>query len=63
MNKICFLLGARFGNYQSKIGLITILKNYSIDACDQTPIPYVNNRRRFLLGPAAGIRLKFTKIT
>ncbi|OXU20062.1 hypothetical protein TSAR_004866 [Trichomalopsis sarcophagae] len=56
-------LGARFGNYQTKVGLITILKNYSVDICDQTPIPYVSNRRRFLLGPAAGILLKFTKLS
>jgi len=55
-------IGARFGNYQSKIGLITILKKFKVDVCPRTPIPYVTNRRRFLIGPATGIHLKFTKI-
>ncbi|XP_014207797.1 probable cytochrome P450 6a13 [Copidosoma floridanum] len=56
-------IGARFGNYQSKVGLITILKNFKVDVCEKTPIPYVSNRRRFLIGPAAGIPLRFTKIS
>ncbi|XP_011501310.1 PREDICTED: cytochrome P450 6A1-like [Ceratosolen solmsi marchali] len=55
-------IGARFGNYQTKIGVITILKNYRVDICDKTPIPYVSNPRRFLLAPKEGIHLKFTKL-
>lgn len=57
-----YFTGARFAHYQSKVGLIKILKNFSIDTCDETCIPYVNNPKSFLLQPIGGIKLKFTKI-
>ena len=59
---IIFFLGARFGNFQTKVGIITVLKNYRLDICDKTTIPYKSNKRRFLLGPADGIYLKFTNL-
>ncbi|KAJ8687377.1 hypothetical protein QAD02_023171 [Eretmocerus hayati] len=55
-------IGARFANFQSKVGLIGILKNYKVDVCEKTCIPYVNNPRAFLLQPMGGIKLKFTRI-
>lgn len=55
-------IGARFGVYQTKIGLIKILRNYKVETCEKTMIPYVNNPRTFLLAPKDGIVLKFVKI-
>ncbi|XP_014204417.1 probable cytochrome P450 6a13 [Copidosoma floridanum] len=55
-------IGARFANYQSKVGIAVILKNYKVDVCDKTCIPYVNNPRAFLIAPVGGIVLKFTKV-
>ncbi|KAG9429130.1 cytochrome P450 6A1 [Apis mellifera carnica] len=33
-------IGARFANYQVKIGLIMILRNYKVEVCEKTVIPY-----------------------
>ncbi|XP_014237778.1 cytochrome P450 6a2-like [Trichogramma pretiosum] len=55
-------IGMRFANFQSKVGLVKILKNYRVEVCDKTPIPYVNNPKAFLLAPTGGIHLKFTKV-
>ncbi|OXU29726.1 hypothetical protein TSAR_016158, partial [Trichomalopsis sarcophagae] len=55
-------IGARFANYQSKIGIIQVLRNYKVEVCDKTCIPYVNDPRAFLLAPVGGIHLKFTKL-
>lgn len=55
-------IGARFADYQTKVGLIKILKNYKVDVCEETPIPYENNVNSFLLRPKEGIPLKFIKI-
>ncbi|XP_014214659.1 probable cytochrome P450 6a13 [Copidosoma floridanum] len=55
-------IGARFANYQTKVGLATILKNYKVDVCNKTSIPYVINPRAFLLAPKDGIVLKFIKL-
>ncbi|KAJ8688568.1 hypothetical protein QAD02_024363 [Eretmocerus hayati] len=55
-------IGARFGTYQTKIGIITIVKNYELDICEKTSIPYKINPRKFLLGPAEGINLTLRKL-
>lgn len=55
-------IGARFAIYQSKVGLIKILRNYKIDVCEKTMIPYVIDPAAFLLAPKGGIYLKITKI-
>ncbi|OXU30705.1 hypothetical protein TSAR_012773 [Trichomalopsis sarcophagae] len=55
-------IGARFGNYQTKLGIIQVLKNYKVEVCDQTRIPYVIDPKQFLLTPIDGIKLKFRKI-
>lgn len=55
-------IGARFAIYQTKVGLMTILKNYRVDVCEKTTIPYVNHKSSFLLQPKDGIYLKFKKI-
>ncbi|XP_077276291.1 putative cytochrome P450 6a13 [Temnothorax americanus] len=55
-------IGARFAVYQSKVGLVKILRNYKVETCEKTTIPYVNNPRAFLLMPKDGLHLKIIKI-
>ncbi|XP_043279161.1 cytochrome P450 6A1-like [Venturia canescens] len=55
-------IGARFANYQSKVGLIKILQNHRVDVCAKTQIPYAIDPRSFLLTPVDGIHVKITKI-
>jgi len=55
-------IGARFAIYQTKIGLVKILRNYKIETCEKTPIPYINHPTAFVLSPKDGIYLKIIKI-
>ncbi|CAK9815687.1 Cytochrome P450 6a2 [Anthophora plagiata] len=55
-------IGARFAVYQTKIGLITILRNHKVDVCDKTTIPYEFDPRTFLVAPKGGITLRITKV-
>lgn len=55
-------IGARFAVYQTKVGLIKILRNYKVDVCDQTPIPYEYDPFSFILAPKNGLYLKFSKV-
>ncbi|XP_050488656.1 uncharacterized protein LOC126872590 [Bombus huntii] len=54
-------IGARFANYQSKVGLATILHNHKVDVCEKTKIPYEPDKEAFLLSLAGGVNLKITK--
>ncbi|XP_033314758.1 uncharacterized protein LOC117213489 [Bombus bifarius] len=55
-------IGARFANYQSKVGLATILHNHKVDVCEKTKIPYEPDKEAFLLSLAGGVNLKITKV-
>ncbi|XP_046824906.1 probable cytochrome P450 6a14 [Vespa crabro] len=55
-------IGARFASYQSKIGLIKILRKFKVETCEKTPIPYINNPNAFILTPLNGMYLKLKKI-
>ncbi|NP_001035324.1 cytochrome P450 6AS5 [Apis mellifera] len=55
-------IGARFAVYQTKVGLITILRNHKVEVCEKTIIPYEFDPGAFLLSPKDGIYLKITKI-
>ncbi|XP_076241483.1 cytochrome P450 6a2-like [Calliopsis andreniformis] len=55
-------IGARFADYQSKVGLIKILCNHKVDVCEKTMIPYEFHPTSFLLAPKGGIYLKITKV-
>lgn len=48
--------------YQSKVGLITILRNHKVEVCEKTMIPYEISPGAFLLMPKGGIYLKLTKV-
>ncbi|XP_029175227.1 cytochrome P450 6a2-like [Nylanderia fulva] len=55
-------IGARFAIHQTKIGLIKVLRNYKVETCDKTQIPYVIDPKAVLLTPKDGIHLKISKI-
>ena len=61
MTLFLFITGIRFGTIQTKIGLITILKNFQVDICDKSPIPYVNVPTAEMMQPTGGMHLKFSK--
>ncbi|KAI4485632.1 hypothetical protein M0802_012661 [Mischocyttarus mexicanus] len=53
-------IGERFAVVQTKVGLITFLRNYEVDVCEKTEIPYPFSPSAFMLQPKNGIYLKFT---
>ncbi|XP_034178696.2 cytochrome P450 6A1-like isoform X1 [Osmia lignaria lignaria] len=55
-------IGARFAVYQTKIGLIQMLKNFKIDVCDETLIPYVQHPTSRVFAPIRSIILKISKV-
>nr|XP_031836321.1 probable cytochrome P450 6a14 [Nomia melanderi] len=55
-------IGARFAVTQTKVGLITILRNHKVDVCEKTEIPYEFDPGAFLLQPKGGIYLKLMKV-
>nr|AIC33176.1 CYP6A1 [Solenopsis invicta]QRY28578.1 cytochrome P450 CYP6AS160 [Solenopsis invicta] len=55
-------IGSRFAIFQTKVGLVKILRHYKVETCEKTPIPYVNNPKAFLLAPVDGLYLKIVKI-
>ncbi|CAL1677690.1 unnamed protein product [Lasius platythorax] len=55
-------IGARFAVHQTKIGLIKILRNYKVETCEKTQIPYINHPKTFILTPSGGIYLKMIKV-
>ncbi|XP_053982864.1 cytochrome P450 6A1-like [Hylaeus volcanicus] len=54
-------IGARFAHYQSKVGLITILRNHKVDVCEKTTIPFKAMKESFLLALEGGVYLSITK--
>jgi len=57
--KFFLFLGTHFVIYHTKL---KILRNYKIETCEKTLIPYVNNPSTFLLTPKDGLYLKINKI-
>ncbi|NP_001352069.1 cytochrome P450 6a14-like [Apis mellifera] len=56
-------IGIRFAEYQTKIGLINILRNFKLDVCDKTLIPYKLHPRGLILIPLTDLYLKITRLT
>nr|UEN71149.1 cytochrome P450 4AV17 [Meteorus pulchricornis] len=50
-------IGARFGRMQTKVALVKILQNYTVDVSDKTDKNYEINQKMFLLTPKNGIYL------
>lgn len=55
-------IGARFAIYQTKVGLTQIIRNFKLDVCDKTTIPYVEDPKAFLITPKDGMYLKVTPL-
>lgn len=54
-------IGIRFGMMQTKIGLVTLLRNFEFSICDKTtPITFIPNS--FILSPKGGVYLKVKSI-
>ncbi|KAH0547200.1 cytochrome P450 6j1-like [Cotesia glomerata] len=54
-------IGARFGQMQTKVGIVKILQNHKADACEKTDKNYTINPRSFLLAPVNGVVVKIIK--
>ncbi|KAK0168545.1 hypothetical protein PV327_002331 [Microctonus hyperodae] len=48
-------IGARFAIYQSKLGIITVIKNFKVTPSHLTDIPYKIDKSGLILTPANGI--------
>ncbi|KAL9922035.1 putative cytochrome P450 6a14 [Glossina fuscipes fuscipes] len=55
-------IGMRFGKMQTKIGLISFLREYSVGPCDKTEIPVELDPKNFLISAKNGIYLKMSKV-
>lgn len=55
-------IGARFATLQAKLGLVKILRNHTVDVCEETMVRYEFDKRALLLQPEGGIYLKMAKI-
>ncbi|KAK0080360.1 hypothetical protein PV325_014084 [Microctonus aethiopoides] len=56
-------IGARFGRMQTKVALVKILQNFTVDACDKTDRNYTIDPNTFLLSPKNGVYIKIFKQT
>lgn len=54
--RIC--IGMRFGLMQTKVGLISVLSNYEVSACEKTSIPLKKDPKQFINTPLEGIWLQ-----
>ncbi|XP_068981018.1 uncharacterized protein [Bombus flavifrons] len=54
-------IGARFAQYQNKVGLATILHNHRVDVCEKTKIPFENDNHAFISTLKGGVYLKIAK--
>lgn len=54
-------IGKRLGEKQTKVGVITILRNHKVDVCEKTK-PYKFDLNHMLLAPIGGLYLKITRV-
>ncbi|XP_037904183.1 probable cytochrome P450 6a13 isoform X2 [Hermetia illucens] len=55
-------IGARFGQMQSRIGLVSLLRNYRFEICDKTPTVLEYSMTTPILTPKGGLWLKVEAI-
>ncbi|KAJ8977035.1 hypothetical protein NQ317_017709 [Molorchus minor] len=58
--RIC--IGARFAMMQSKVGLVTIIKNYAVTINEKTITPIKQDTGTFIMGVKGGVWLNVSKI-
>lgn len=57
-----YCIGRRFGMLAAKMGILTVISNFEVSPCAETPKPLILNPKALLLASQGGIPLKFTKI-
>lgn len=55
-------IGSRFAQYQSRVGIIAVIRNHKVDVCEKTTIPYESEPLSFMLTLKGGVHLKITKV-
>lgn len=55
-------IGQRFGKMETKIGLITLLRNFKFSVCERTSIPIDIDKTHFMVGSKGGIYLKVERL-
>ncbi|XP_017891081.1 cytochrome P450 6a2-like [Ceratina calcarata] len=55
-------IGARFAQFQSKLGLAMILHKHKVEVCENTTIPYKSEPKSFLLQLKGGVHLRVAKV-
>ena len=55
-------IGMRFGKIQAKIGIITLVRHFKFEACEDTQIPLRFAKKSFLVQTERGIHLKVQKL-
>ena len=56
-------IGLRFGMMQTRIGLATILNNFSVSPTSNTPIPMVFKTNSNVLSPEGGMHLRIESVS
>ncbi|KAJ8667185.1 hypothetical protein QAD02_008847 [Eretmocerus hayati] len=54
-------IGLRFANYQTKVGIITVINKFKVNTCRETIQTYRVEPRPIIPTPEGGIRLKLSK--
>ncbi|XP_034947084.1 probable cytochrome P450 6a14 [Chelonus insularis] len=54
-------IGLRFGQLQTKVGLVKILQNHTVNVCEETDKTYNADLRNNILAPKNGIKLQINK--
>lgn len=52
----------RFGILQSKVGLISLLRDYRVSLHERTPVPLEMLKTNFILTPKDGVWVKLEKL-
>lgn len=60
---ILILAGLRFGKLQTKVGLISLLRNHEFFLSERTPMPLELDSESFTLSAKGNLWLKYKKIT
>ncbi|XP_056633285.1 cytochrome P450 6k1-like [Diorhabda sublineata] len=55
-------IGERFGKLSMQVALVNIIKNFTVEMCQETPNPIKFDRKTFLLTSDVGLPMKITKI-
>lgn len=55
-------IGLHFGMLQTRIGLVSLIRNFEFYTCSKSVIPLVFSKRKFVLSPEDGLWLRVKKI-